>query len=118
MEKLISTIVVAASIVSGVALAGPGEGNNTGSKKFEKIVERMKTSLELSDDQTEQIKAINAKHAEKMAELKKQQKELREQMDAEIKAVLDAEQKEKFETFQTKREEKRAEMKGKKGIKE
>ena len=67
-------------------------------------IERLSTILDLSEEQSTQIGTIlTANHGKAMA-LMKQLTELKKQTDTEIKALLTAEQAEKFDTLQQRRE--------------
>jgi Spy/CpxP family protein refolding chaperone len=70
---------------------GPGSGNR---------IERMAEHLNLTNDQQEKIKALFETH-------KKQRQAMREQMHSEIGAVLNDEQKTRFDAMKQYRQERR-----------
>lgn len=67
-------------------------------------IESLSTMLDLSEEQSTQIGTILTANNEKAMALMKQLTELKKQTDAEIKALLTAEQAEKFDTLQQRRE--------------
>lgn len=67
-------------------------------------IERLSTMLDLSEEQSTQIGTILTANNEKAMALMKQLTELKKQTDAEIKALLTAEQAEKFDTLQQRRD--------------
>lgn len=102
--KLILTLVVGV-FVSHIALA---QGNKSGRGR-EKILE-YKTELGLSDAQVEKIRAVNAKYAPQMKEIRKTEpidkkaiKKLNEARKAEIEQILTPEQIKKWEAIVEKR---------------
>ncbi|MCP4459286.1 MAG: hypothetical protein GY816_14890 [Cytophagales bacterium] len=72
----------------------------------EKMIKAAKSDLNLSDEQFEGWKAVHKKYGEQMKELTKsreKEKELRDSMHEELKAILTEEQMKKFAEQQKQR---------------
>lgn len=93
----------------------------TPAERQEKMVETYKKNLDLTDKQTQKLQAINQQHVKQMQELRNDQhltrdakkekmKALHASREAEITAILNAEQKQKYEAWQEKREARKQNM--------
>jgi len=98
MKKITSLVIITVFAMTTLAVAGEG-GKGEGRGKG-KMVERMKESLELTPEQVASITEISENHFKEM-------KALRDKMNESIKAVLNDEQKKKFEAYQANKKEKR-----------
>lgn len=98
----------------------------TPAERQEKMVEAYKKNLDLSDAQTRKLQAINQKHVQEMQAIRNDQhltrdakkekmKALHASREAEVTAILNAEQKQKYATWQAKKEERKQNMREKHG---
>lgn len=92
--------------------------SSTPEERANKLTGWMKTNLQLNDDQVTQVQNINLKYANKNQELQTQSMSRKQKMqtlkqndkakDAELKNVFTADQ---YDTYQTKKDELRKQMK-------
>ena len=98
----------------------------TPAERQEKMAEHYKKNLNLTDAQTQKLQAINQRHVEQMQALRNDQsltreakkekmKALHASREAEVTAILNAEQKQKYTAMQARKTERRQEMHQKKG---
>lgn len=93
-------------LVISALLSAPAFAHKSGTPG-ERMMHHMTKSLDLTDTQQEQVKAIFESKKPEMEALHEQMKALRESTNTEIKAILNDEQKAKFEEQLERREEKR-----------
>jgi len=125
--KFILTILLISVIFTNITLAqkkDKGFYNLTPEEKTEKIMERMKTNLDLSDEQYNSISSVVLNHVTEMKSLcdqnkeskedfRKQRQEHRNKLDSEISTYLTEEQKQKKEEFRKNRKNKDGKFKNK-----
>ena len=114
MKKLAGILLVCLAVM--LSAGAFAQTDTTGQKakltpqqRAEKLTQGMSRQLLLSPEQVEQVKAINLKYAEKNEQLKRNMAKLKsnnEAKDAELKAVLNPAQYEKYQKM-----EKRAKQK-------
>lgn len=123
--KIILTLLLISVIFSNISLAqykDRGFKNLTPEEKTEKIMERMKTNLELSDEQYNSIYSIVLNHVTEMKslcdqnkdsrdEFRKQRQEHRDKLESEISPYLTDEQKQKMDEFKKNRKNKKGKRK-------
>jgi hypothetical protein len=102
-----------------VAVAGfSQQQKHTPEERAKMNADRMKTAVNLSDSQYEQVYALNLKYAEKMQDLRKQSgdreekkelvRKMRQEQQQEMRTILTKDQLEAYRNYQ---KEKRSEMK-------
>lgn len=111
MKKLLKLSLAFVVMVVFAAGTMAQSADRKGMSKEEKVkmkVERMKTELSLSDEQATKIQSIYMNHlnSSDKSGTKEDWKNHKEAMQSEIKAVLTAEQLEKYEALQAERKEK------------
>ena len=125
--KFILTILLISVIFTNITLAQKKDKrfyNLTPEEKTEKIMERMKTNLNLTDEQYNSIYSVVLNHVTEMKSLhdqnkesredfRKQRQEHRDQLDSEINTYLTDEQKQKKEEFRKNRKNKDGKFKDK-----
>lgn len=116
MTRRVLVTGLMALVVCG--FAGAQEAKKTTGKKdaAEKVTGRLPNNygrLGLSDAQRQKIYGIQAKYQEQLEALTKQLEELRQRRDAEIEAVLTAEQKTKLQELQAETAKKKSSAKDK-----
>ena len=125
--KIILTLLLISVIFTNISLAQKkdrGFYNLTPEEKTEKIMERMKTNLDLSDDQYNSIYSVVLNHVTEMKSLcdqnkdnrdnfRTQRQEHRDKLDSEISTYLTDEQKQKKEEFKKNRKNKKGKHKDK-----
>ncbi|NEM99686.1 hypothetical protein [Pontibacter burrus] len=93
----------------------------TPAERQEKMLENYKKNLDLSDAQTQKLKAINQKHVQEMQALRNDQnltrdakkekmKALQASREAEVTAILNADQKQKYATWKAEKAERKQKM--------
>lgn len=102
-SNLVTAIML---ILLTASYAAPAQANEDGDSFKAKKIERLKTELSLSDEQTAKIQTILD---QKQAAMKEQMKDTHDQ----IAAVLTDEQKAKFQALKEKKKEHRKEKSGK-----
>jgi len=91
------------ALLSGDELLAKGKGHKGwGHKGHHSHLEKMTKKLDLSDDQQADLKIIFEEKKEKMAELNKQMKELKESFQEKVKSLLNDKQLKKYEKMKTK----------------
>lgn len=129
MKSISKFLALAAIVLFASVTVLNAQKKGTPQERADKKTERLTKELNLSSEQTEQVRAIYLAYAEKAAEAranseekekgkrkgKGQRGENREAMKAELKTVLTEEQFAKFETMKPKKKGKG--RKGKKGEK-
>lgn len=98
-------------ILAGI-LACSAAGAEDEPKPFHPPLDRLQSELKLSDQQKEEVGKIFEETRPQLEALRKQGQELREKMRARLKAVLTAEQMEKFDKLRQARRERRQERLG------
>ena len=125
--KFILTILLISVIFTNISLSQKkdrGFSNLTPEEKTEKIMERMKTNLDLSNEQYNSINSVVLNHVTEMKnlcdqnkdnreDLRTQRQEHREKLDNEISTYLTDEQKQKREEFKKNRKNKKGNRKDK-----
>jgi len=100
MRKLMTLVASLTLLVGAAAFAGDKCSDcdkEKGGKGHKGHMEKMAKCLDLTAEQQEQVKAIHEKYCEQMKAADKDAKKVvREQMIAEISAILTPEQQEKF----------------------
>lgn len=112
MKKILVFTIAALFTVSG--MAQEKKKGRSAEQRAEKITNKMKEKLNLTDEQVVKIKAINLEaaqqkdtlKAEVKAERKEKVKAIETERDAKIKAVLTEEQKAEYEKMKEKGKEK------------
>lgn len=131
---LVIMMVLAMNLTAQRADRGE-RGDRDPGKRFDKMIEKAKEKLELSSDQSVKLDQIVATHKSKVQEImdnedmsrkdtKNGLKELKDSFNADVTAILNAEQNEKWVKMQEKMQEKRKDRgekgkrakKGKRGI--
>ncbi len=121
MKKII--LVVAMVVISTVAtFAQSKQKSKSPEERTEKIVEKMKTDLALSDDQVVKVKPIILKREQKREEFraqmnstKDQHRQIAKETDEDFKKVLTPEQIEKLKAHRKEMREKHKEHMNNKG---
>ncbi len=115
MKAISFFYTMAFCLMAGMAFAQPQGGWNRSPEEMANAqTERMKTDLALDEAQTEQVSALNLKYAQKQAAAREEAAgdreamratmgSLREEKNKELKAILTAEQYQKWETIQAER---------------
>ncbi len=117
-KKLLATLIVVLAVLAISAQPGRGckphfEGNDT--VKFAKRLDFMEKKLGLSADQKTKIKAIHVKHMADIAPILKaheaqmiafraEMEQERDKFQVEIKALLNDQQKSKFDTLMSRKD--------------
>ena len=128
MKRLVVVIFATLFAVSAFAQekAGKkGKHKHTPEQRAEKVANKLKEKLSLTDSQTVAVKTITLEAAQKKMEIKadstldktarkEKMKAIRTDADAKIKAVLTADQQTKYDEMKKKKEAKRKEKKNKK----
>lgn len=118
MKKLMTSLALAALIAGNASAQAPGKSEKTPEERAQHQTELMTKHLGLTPEQVPQVQAINLKYVDQFGELrgrsrdeangKKQAvKDLREQRNAELKAVLTPEQYDTMIKGQAERQDKR-----------
>lgn len=121
MKKYLYLLLIALLSCALVQAQAPEELKNTTPEQRAKVqTDLMKTKLQLNEEQTAKVGAINLKYAKQMEPVVKsgggklakyrQAKKINEQKEAELKQVLTTEQ---FETYEAVKETMKEEMKKK-----
>jgi len=95
-------LILATLLVSTATQAETDESN-----KQQHRLQRLQAELKLTDPQKDEIGKIFDEARPQLEALRKQGQELREKMQARLKAVLTAEQMEKYEKLHQQRKERR-----------
>ncbi len=97
MKKIVITAAILLAGATAFAQKDPQHGGRS-----EQRMEKLKTELQLSDEQYNKIKTISEEHR---ASQEKQRKAAREEWKSEVKEVLNKEQLAKFEEMEAKMQE-------------
>ena len=112
MKKMLFAVFV---LIIGTAVHAQNQGG-TPQDKAQRLTDRMKTELDLTDDQYKQVYAINLQMATSMDEIKKGNHESRQSVKAEyekqLATTLNAQQLEKAKEM---RKQRKGNMKGRHG---
>jgi Spy/CpxP family protein refolding chaperone len=126
-KSLFAKILIGCVALMMVSLAGFAQ--KSPEQRVEKQVQKLKTELQLSDDQTAKVQATTQKRADQVQTMRNGSKENKrenraklkttmEEYDAEMKAILTPEQYTKFEEIREDKKERMMEKrKNKKGNK-
>ncbi|MBS1582933.1 MAG: hypothetical protein JST66_12095 [Bacteroidetes bacterium] len=121
MKKLMTSLALTVLIAGSAAAQAPGREQKTPEERAQQQTELMTKHLGLTPEQVPQVKAINLKYVDRFSELrgrprgeesgkKEAVKDLREQRNAELKAVLTPEQYDRMIKGQAERQDKRQEQ--------
>jgi Spy/CpxP family protein refolding chaperone len=94
------------------------KGKQKGHKSADEMLANMREKLDLSDAQAASINTILDNSSKQMNDIHMEKRELRQQLDTEIKAVLNDQQQAKFDAMRQQRKEKCKGRKGKGGATE
>ncbi len=95
------------AFITCALLALPAFAHNEEGKMADRMVKRISSHLELDQDQQLQLEQIFAERKPQMQAIMEQMKNLKQETNTAIRAILTDEQKEKFEQHLAKREQKR-----------
>ncbi len=125
MSKSTKTVLgaIAASVIMvaglNMAFAKPPEGGKqnqaVAAERTEKMLQKLQTELEFSDEQIAQAQAVLEKNRAEMEQLREQLKALHEKMRADMSEIMTDEQLEKFEMLKEDKKAKKAAKKEKDG---
>lgn len=103
MKTLIKTVALATLLACQTAFAQPDDGER---------LEHLKQKLQLTAEQTEQVKKILADTEPQRKALREQMKALRQQVRERVKAVLNKEQQEKLAKMEEERKARHSRRRG------